>query len=174
MAMLFRSRRWALLLLPLAGSLWGPATASAIGLCAQSTCTDTTVGDSIHRVCMPELDCWNHDLVLFAHGYVAPEEPVGIPEDQLTLPDGRTLPQIVNALGFGFATSSYPVNGLAIQPGVDDMVELVDTFTNTNGGGPPDRVYLTGASEGGLVTALSALGEPTLEQVLKRRLAITE
>jgi alpha-beta hydrolase superfamily lysophospholipase len=102
---------------------------------------------------MPEPDCWNGDLVLFAHGYVAPNEKVAIPEDQLTLPDGTSLPALMNQLGFAFATSSYPVNGLAIKPGVADMVDLVSTFTAEEGA--PGRVYLTGASEGGIVTALA-------------------
>ena len=130
-----------------------PAVAG--GLCTQSSCSEDAPQPSgaLHRVCMPEPGCWNGDLVLFAHGYVAFNEPVAIPEDQLTLPNGTTLPRIVNALGFGFATSSYPVNGLAIRPGVTDMRDLVDTFTAQEG--PPGRVYLTGASEGGIVTALA-------------------
>lgn len=136
-------------------ALLAGAPAAAAGLCSQSTCSPDELQPSgaLHRVCMPEPGCWNGDLVLFAHGYVAFNEPVAIPEDQLQLPDGTTLPELINTLGFGFATSSYPVNGLAIEPGVDDMVALVDTFTARQGA--PDRIYLTGASEGGIVTALA-------------------
>lgn len=131
------------------------APAAAQGLCSQSHCLpdETKPSGAIHRICMPEPGCWNGDLSLFAHGYVAFDEDVAIPEDQLTLPDGTSLPALFNHLGFGFATSSYPVNGLAIEPGVADMVELVDTFTAREGA--PGHVYLTGASEGGLVTALA-------------------
>jgi len=142
-------------LLVLAGT---PAVAA--GLCAQSVCSPdvTRPSGSIHRVCLPEPGCWNGDVVLFAHGYVAFNEPVAIPEDQLQLPGGTSLPELINSLGFGFATSSYPENGLAIQAAVDDMVELVDTFTDV--AGPPGRVYLTGASEGGITTALAIERHP--------------
>jgi hypothetical protein len=139
----------------LAGGAFAAAPAAGQGLCTESHCLpdETSASGAIHRVCMPEPGCWNGDLVLFAHGYVAPGEPLAIPEDQLTLPDGTSLPALINHLGFGFATSSYPVNGLAIEPGVADMVDLVSTFTTDEG--TPAHVYLTGASEGGLVTALA-------------------
>ena len=36
---------------------------------------------------------WNGDLVVYAHGYVRPSEPVGIPEDQMVLPGlGLSVP----------------------------------------------------------------------------------
>ncbi len=35
---------------------------------------------------MPPGALWNGDLVVYAHGYVSPTEPVGIPEDQMVLP----------------------------------------------------------------------------------------
>src|SRR5262245_58858423 len=67
---------------------------------------------AIYRICMPAV--WNGDLVLYAHGYVGAGEPVAIPENQLSLPDGTSVPGIVNALGFAFATTSYSTNGLAV------------------------------------------------------------
>ena len=106
----------------------------------------------------PRPGLWNGDLVVFAHGYVSPEEPVGIPEDQLSLPDGTSLPGIVNALGFGFATTSYSKNGLAVLPGVADVRDVVDVFVDEQG--PPRHTYLVGASEGGLVTALAVERSP--------------
>jgi alpha-beta hydrolase superfamily lysophospholipase len=129
--------------------------AVAEGLCAESTCLpdEDQPSGSIYRVCMPEPGCWNGDLVVFAHGYVAFNEEVAIPEDQLELPDGTSLPELINTLGFGFATTSYPLNGLAVREAVTDVRELVDFFTCRVG--PPADVYLTGASEGGLVTALA-------------------
>jgi pimeloyl-ACP methyl ester carboxylesterase len=102
---------------------------------------------------MPAAEAWNGDLVLYAHGYVAYNEPIAIPEDQLVLPNGASIPQIVNDLGFAFATTSYAVNGLAVTQGIDDLVDLVHIFGDTYG--QPTRVYLVGASEGGAVTALS-------------------
>lgn len=112
---------------------------------------------AIYRICMPPPGEWNGDLVVFAHGYVDPNEPVEIPEDQLGQL-GQSLPEIVTALGYAFAVSSYRQNGLAILEGLDDLVELVDIFEQTYG--PARYVYLTGASEGGLITALGVERRP--------------
>jgi pimeloyl-ACP methyl ester carboxylesterase len=108
---------------------------------------------ALGRICMPGLVPWNGNLIVFAHGYVAPGEPIAIPESQLTLPDGASIPEIVNGLGFGFATTSYSKNGLAVLEGVADVTDLVQVFGKRVG--QPRRVYLVGASEGGLVTTLA-------------------
>jgi pimeloyl-ACP methyl ester carboxylesterase len=113
---------------------------------------------AVYRICMPAPGRWNGDLVVWAHGYVAFNEPVAIPEDQLRLPDGTTLPDLVNALGFAFATTSYSVNGTAVRQGLADVVDLVQVFKDLKGG--VDKVYLTGASEGGLITALGTERHP--------------
>jgi hypothetical protein len=113
-------------------------------------------------VCVPKVG-WNGDLVVFAHGYVAPTSgDPEIPWDQLALPDRTSLPGIVTSLGFGFATTSYSDDGLVVldpnNPGglptaVEDLEDLVDKFENAVGS--LNHVYLVGASEGGLVTALA-------------------
>ena len=123
-------------------------------VCPTSTCMPdgTQASGAKYRICMPDPTCWNHKLVIYAHGYVDPNAPVAIPEDQLAV-GGVSLPKLVNQLGFGFAASSYSTNGLAVLPGVNDSLDLVNIFSNTVG--KPDRVYITGPSEGGLVTALS-------------------
>jgi pimeloyl-ACP methyl ester carboxylesterase len=94
---------------------------------------------------------WNGDLVIFAHGYVDVTRPVEIPENQLELP-GFSIPEIINALDFAFATTSYSVNGLAVIPGMADLIDLVDIFEAAKG--VPGHVYLVGASEGGIITTL--------------------
>ena len=144
----------ALVALGLAALLPAPAFPQA------STCSPDVVQPSgaVTRVCMPAPGRWNGDLVVWAHGYVSPEEPVGIPEDQLTLPDGTSLPGLINALGFGFATTSYRKNGLAILPGVEDVKEAVAAFVAEQGA--PRETYLVGASEGGAVTALGVERHP--------------
>jgi pimeloyl-ACP methyl ester carboxylesterase len=69
-------------------------------------------------------------------------------------PDGSLcINDLVNYLGYDFATTSYSVNGLAVLPGILDVVELVDLYTAKHG--PPSYVYLVGASEGGLITTLA-------------------
>lgn len=131
------------------------APASAFALCAVSACAPDGVQGSgaAYRVCMPEPSCWNGDLIVYAHGYVDFTQPLGIPEDQLSLPGGLSLPALTNALGFAFATTGYSVNGLAVQQGVADVRDLVDVFAAQHGA--PGRTYLVGPSEGGIVTALA-------------------
>jgi pimeloyl-ACP methyl ester carboxylesterase len=123
-----------------------------------NNCVDVTEEDSdaIYRICMPET--WNGDLVIYAHGYVSPFEPIAIPEDQLVLPDGTSIPGIINSLGFAFATTSYSVNGLAVLEGIEDLRDLVEIFEEQEGAA--DFVYLVGASEGGLITTLALEKSP--------------
>jgi pimeloyl-ACP methyl ester carboxylesterase len=109
---------------------------------------------------------WNGDLVIFAHGYVPVTAPLDIPWSQMTFVKNvgtgefTTLPREVNDMGFAFATTSYSVNGLAVTQGVDDVVDLVRVFSEQVGS--PNRVYLVGASEGGLVTTLAIEKSPDL------------
>jgi pimeloyl-ACP methyl ester carboxylesterase len=112
-----------------------------------------------YRICM--LEDWEEgdDLVVYAHGYVAPDRPVGIPEDQMSLPGSPwTVDEIVNLMGYAFATTSYYTNGLAVLPAMSDLLDLVNIFTTTKG--IPGHVYLAGVSEGGLITALSIEQHP--------------
>ncbi|MDO8614726.1 MAG: S28 family serine protease [Dehalococcoidia bacterium] len=111
---------------------------------------------AIYRICMP--DTWNGDLMVWAHGYVDPQEPVAIPEGQLTLPDGTSLIDIATGLDFAFATTSYRYNGLVVPWGVQDVVQLVGIFERLKG--PADKVILVGASEGGFITALAVENYP--------------
>lgn len=126
-------------------------------------CTQTLQDGSLYVICMPQNNPagpvpWNNELVIFAHGYVAPTIPAPwIPLDQLALVD-PPLPVLVNQMGYAFAMTSYPVNGLAIQPGVASVNQLVDYFKSTRSG--TKHVFLVGASEGGLVTTLAVEKSP--------------
>ena len=105
---------------------------------------------AIYRICVP--DQWNGDLIVYAHGYVSPTAPIGIPEDQINI-GGNSIIDLVNLLGYAFATTSYSTNGLAVQEGIADIVDLVDIFESQYG--EPAHIYLTGVSEGGIITALT-------------------
>lgn len=100
---------------------------------------------------------YNGDLVIFAHGYVSVTDPIDIPWSQMTFSNGQggiiTLPQLVNSMGYGFATTSYSVNGLAVKQGLADILDLINVYTAKVG--KPVHVYLVGASEGGLITTLA-------------------
>jgi pimeloyl-ACP methyl ester carboxylesterase len=105
---------------------------------------------------------WNGDFVIFAHGYVDPRINNGaLPWDQLTFTaptsDPIVLPAIVVSMGYGFAVTSYTKNGLAVKEGEDDVINLADYIKDKFGA---NRIYLVGASEGGLVTALAIENNP--------------
>jgi pimeloyl-ACP methyl ester carboxylesterase len=115
----------------------------------------------LYLICMPwwpsPVPPSKFDLVVFAHGYVAPD-PYGSLEDvfkQLILPDGSTLPELATSMGYAFAMTTYSKNGLAVKEGLNDTVQLIKTIK----GQYPDlvgHVYWIGASEGGLITTLAA------------------
>jgi pimeloyl-ACP methyl ester carboxylesterase len=107
---------------------------------------------------MPPAEDYNGMLVIWAHGFQDAGTPVEIPEDQLCLGDGFCIPEIVNGLGFGFATNSYSKTGLAVLQGKADILDLVNIYTAQKGA--PQKVYLIGASEGGIITALSVEQHP--------------
>jgi len=131
---------------------------SAVPARAESVCDPDGVqaSGSIYRICMPASG-YNGILVIWAHGFQDAIESVGIPEEQLCI-NGFCLPEIVNGLGFAFATNSYSKTGLAILQGQADVLDLVKIFTAQKG--KPQKVYLVGASEGGIVTALSLEQHP--------------
>ena len=55
--------------------------------------------DQIILTCLPDL--WNGFLVVYAHGYIAPQAPLALPVEELnqgSLPDGQTI--IVANIGF--------------------------------------------------------------------------
>lgn len=97
---------------------------------------------------------WNGDLVVYAHGYVAPNRPTGIPEDQLSLPGGIRIDSFITSLGYAFATTGYSTNGLAVVPAQADLIDLVGIFSDQQGSA--NRILLAGVSEGGLIAALLA------------------
>jgi pimeloyl-ACP methyl ester carboxylesterase len=137
-----------LLLLPM------PARAQALpGPCEEGILP----GGARSLLCVPALG-WNGQLVVFAHGYIAPTEPLDF--YQLTTADGTHIPTLIQTLGFAFATTSYRRNGLAILEGVDDIRALLAAFDEIHP--EPTRTHLAGVSEGGLVTTLLAERSPHL------------
>jgi pimeloyl-ACP methyl ester carboxylesterase len=131
-----------------------PATARAQAV--PGTCEDGDLpSGALSRICVPTVG-WNGQLVVYAHGYVAPGLPLGF--YQLTTPDGLYLPLLVQSLGYAFATTSYRQNGLAILEGVADVRELVTAFSDIYS--PPTRTHIAGVSEGGLVATLLAERSP--------------
>ncbi len=82
---------------------------------------------------------WKGDLVLYAHGYFFPTDPIALPNIP-RLRDGFL------ALGYGVAYSSYSENGFAIKDGVLRTRQLRGLFASNFG--QPKRTYLVSSSMG--------------------------
>jgi hypothetical protein len=133
----------------LAMALLVPAAAGAQTTPIPGPCVDDTLPSGAgSRICVPR-EGWNQQLVVFAHGYVPANQPLDFYHLSL---GGLSLPLLVQSQGFAFATTTYRQNGLAILEGVEDIRELISAFTMQRG--VPQRTFMTGVSEGGLVAAL--------------------
>lgn len=118
-------------------------------------CSDGTLDHgALYRICFPAT--WNGDLVIYAHGYVAPGRELALPADQV---GGQSVSDLVNGVGYAFATTSYRANGLIADLAVDDMVE-VEAAVSRRYRPDPTRSFLVGVSEGGLVAALAVERHP--------------
>jgi pimeloyl-ACP methyl ester carboxylesterase len=129
------------------------------GHCGEQGTRDSRVAQgtlpsrALYLICVPPQTEWNGDLVIYAHGYTpVTEEPLGF--QNLVLPDGSYLPDLVLGQGYAFATTSYRRNGLAIVEGAGDIRELAALFPEVNNGQTANHTYLTGVSEGALITTL--------------------
>lgn len=111
--------------------------------------------DSGSKYCIVMPDAYNGRLVIWAHGFQDAGTDIGIPLNQLCF-DGVCIYDILSRMGFAFATNSYSDTGLAVVEGTEDILDLVDIFIGLYGQdyGPPERIYVVGASEGGLITTL--------------------
>lgn len=96
-----------------------------------------------YRIEVP--DNWNGDLVMWAHGFAG----TGL---ELTVDNHPLRPYLI-ANGFAWAASSYTANDYDVAAGVRDTHALAKRFNGLVG--EPDRTYITGASMGGHITAVS-------------------
>jgi pimeloyl-ACP methyl ester carboxylesterase len=96
---------------------------------------------SIFRLVRPTN--WNGSLLVYAHGVVAREAPVTLP------PEAELIISLVVPQGFAVAYSSFSENGWAVKDGAQRTHQLLGIFTSRFGA--PGRVYLAGASMGGLI-----------------------
>ena len=128
------------------------------GLLPSQVAQGTLPSGALYLICLPAAG-WNGGMVVYAHGYTPVVAPLGFQD--LVLPGGTYLPDLVLGQGYAFATTSYRQNGLAILEGADDIRELVVTFPQVSGHSAA-HTYLTGVSEGGLVATLVAERSPGL------------
>jgi hypothetical protein len=111
----------------------------------QSVMADTiregrTPGGAFYRIQVP--DNWNGDLVIWNHGFdLGPIGPVT---------DMGPLAEVQLLQGFAVAASSYRTGGWALFRSHKDIKSLGQAFKGHFG--PPARIFIYGASLGGLVT----------------------
>ena len=107
--------------------------------------------DQLILICTPPN--WNGDLVMYAHGYVAVQEELALPIEELYF-GGSFIPEVLLAQGYAFATTSYHKNGDAVEQARKDLNDLLNYFKKQVKPGSLQKVYLVGASEGGMVVSL--------------------
>jgi len=126
-----------------------------VGAAAVAACEERVQpGGALYQICEATPLPWNGELVVYAHGYVAPGAPLALPEEAALLQPTLTL------LGYAWATTSYRSNGLAVLDAIADLEELLAIFTERKGA--PSRVWLVGASQGGLIATLALERRPDL------------
>lgn len=125
------------------------------GVTPSAGCTDGVLEHgALYQICFPAE--WNGDLVIYAHGYVPAGSDPALPNDEVA---GQSVAATVNALGYGYATTSYRANGLVGPEAVEDLVELEATVRRLYSP-DPGKTILAGVSEGGMVAALAAEQHP--------------
>ncbi|WP_229072878.1 prolyl oligopeptidase family serine peptidase [Actinoplanes sp. DH11] len=97
-----------------------------------------------YRIEVPQR--WNGRLVVYAHGFRGNGTTVFV--------DDPALREHYIARGFAWAASSYAANGYNVNQGVTDTHALLDVFRQVTAKAPR-KVYITGASMGGHVTAVA-------------------
>jgi pimeloyl-ACP methyl ester carboxylesterase len=137
-----------------AGLVIGGLTAGSAAASAATTCGGTgkatTVPGTLSDGATYLLECpggpWNGTLLLYSHGYVAPNSP----NPATDVGDPATRAYLL-ANGFALAGSSYATTGWAIQQALPDQIGTLDVFDTTYG--TPARTIAWGHSLGGIITA---------------------
>ncbi|QNQ09770.1 alpha/beta hydrolase family protein [Sphingomonas alpina] len=88
---------------------------------------------------------WNHDALLFAHGYSTPGTPVAVAEDPLGKTGSGGALAAAYAEGFAVGHSAYDKAGMGVQTGTENTLRLRDFMVKLG----TKRVYVSGASMGG-------------------------
>jgi hypothetical protein len=118
---------------------------------ADTVLTGTTDGGAFYRIEVP--DAWNGDLVIWNHGFSL--DPIGpVSHEDLGPPAPGGSPRLQDlqlAQGYAVAASSYRQTGWAVFKTKNDLQNLLGVFKANIG--KPNKVFLTGASLGGAVTA---------------------
>jgi pimeloyl-ACP methyl ester carboxylesterase len=96
---------------------------------------------------------WNGDLVVFVPGYTNPAAKPSTPSGDI---GGVSAPDVITSLGYAWAATGFRETGLVVPATWigGDLLALV-TKAKTYLKSSPGHVYMTGGSQGGLITALA-------------------
>ena len=108
---------------------------------AQTELIGNTAGGAVYHILVPST--WNGDLVIWNHGFTLDAPGLEV--------DLGPLAELQTGEGFAVAASSYRQVGWALFKTVQDLRALVAVFREQIG--EPQRIFLVGASLGGIVTA---------------------
>ena len=127
-------------------ALLAPALAAAQ---ADECVSGTQPSGALYELCVPSGEA-PETLVLYAHGFVFPQQPLRLPSAE----GGVDVGAFVTGQGLGYAATSYYTNGL-IDPerGIEDLRGLIGLYAEAYG--EPERVLLFGISNGALLSTLA-------------------
>jgi pimeloyl-ACP methyl ester carboxylesterase len=135
--------------------------------CTAQLCAGQRDGAAI-QIKVPARKSWNGTLIIWSHGYrnagpipVDPTSPTSEIEQPDTSAEAAPSEDIANDLvgqGYALAGSAFKTNGWDVQDGVSADQDLYKLFSDTFG--KPRRVYIWGASLGGLITETLAETKP--------------
>lgn len=88
---------------------------------------------------------WNHEVLLFAHGYTTPGTALTVPSDPVK--DDVSLGMLTRAYGEGYAVglSSFDKAGLGVESATINTLRLRDALAQSGA----KRIYVAGGSMGG-------------------------
>jgi pimeloyl-ACP methyl ester carboxylesterase len=113
----------------------------------------TDSGYQITLTCMPvPADEFNGTIVVYAHGYVNPQEDLSLPEEELVA--FWPVVEILLEHGMIFATTSCSKTGFAIEQCGDNINDLVDFVKDQIPQQISPKVLIAGASEGAGVASM--------------------
>ena len=109
-----------------------------------------TLEGAAYRIDIP--DDWNHNLVVFFHGYsVTP----------VTWEKGERISPMFDGMlkrGYAVIQSAYSATGWAVEEGAADTERLRKAFVAKHG--PPTQTLVSGMSMGGTLTAMTIESQP--------------
>jgi pimeloyl-ACP methyl ester carboxylesterase len=117
------------------------------------TCTEGTLASGApYRICVNRA-LWNGDYLVFVPGYTNPASLPTTPDGDIA---GLSAADIVTTLGYAWVATGLRGTGLVVpQTWIgEDLLNVVQTarsWLQSSGG----RVFMTGGSQGGLITTLA-------------------